>query len=321
MKKVSIVIPCYNEEKSLPRLYDSLHQLFEEEKQYQWEVLLINDGSQDNTYAEMKRLRQKDSRFCLIDLSRNFGKENAMLAGFDNVSGDCMVIMDADLQDPPYVVKEMLLQWQQGYDDIYAKRISRGKESWMRRRLTLLYYYILRKIAKIDVLPNVGDFRLMDRRCIDALCSLRETQRYTKGLYTWIGFRKKEITFDRGDRESGQSSFNYLRLFNLAVEGITSYTTAPLRLSTVIGLITSLVAFIYMCYIFIKTLLHGDPVQGFPTLITVILFLGGIQLISIGIIGEYLGRIFHETKHRPAYFIREMELGQNPSQPEKELGQ
>ena len=305
MKKVSIVIPCYNEEKSLPRLYDSLHQLFEEEKQYQWEVLLINDGSQDNTYAEMKRLRQKDSRYSLIDLSRNFGKENAMLAGFDNVSGDCMVIMDADLQDPPYVVKQMLREWQQGYDDIYAKRISRGKESWMRRRLTLLYYYILRKIAKIDVLPNVGDFRLMDRRCIDALRSLRETQRYTKGLYTWIGFRKKEITFDRGDRESGQSSFNYLRLFNLAIEGITSYTTAPLRLSTVIGLITSLVAFIYMCYIFIKTLLHGDPVQGFPTLITVILFLGGIQLISIGIIGEYLGRIFHETKHRPAYLIRE----------------
>lgn len=307
MKKVSIIIPCHNEQYTLPKLCEVLTAFINEHKDYLWEIVMINDGSQDNTLGVMKTIHENDSRYAYIDLSRNFGKENAMLAGFDHVTGDCMVIMDGDMQDPPYVIADMLMNWEQGYDDIYAKRISRGKESFMRRILTKIYYYILQKIARIDVLPNVGDFRLLDRKCVDALRSIRETQRYTKGFYSWIGFRKKEITFDRGDRDSGMSSFNFLKLFNLAIEGITSYTTAPLRISTVFGLVVSLVAFIYMCYIFIKTIIYGDPVQGFPTLIVIILFLGGIQLLSIGIIGEYLGRVFHETKHRPVYIIREKE--------------
>ena len=307
MRKVTILIPCYNEEASLPALYEALRQLMDGTPQYEWEVLLVNDGSRDNTIETMRQLRQQDQRICYVSLSRNFGKENAMLAGFDYATGDCMVIMDADLQHPPTLIPQMLQLWKEGYDDVYAKRTTRGKEGFLRKHFSLLYYRLLQKSTQMDILPNVGDFRLLDRKCIDALKELRETQRYTKGLYCYIGFRKKEVRFDQGDRLAGASSFNAHRLLNLAIEGITSYTTAPLRLSTVMCVLISLIAFIYMCYILITTLLYGDPVAGYPTLMVVILFLGGIQLLSLGIIGEYLGRIFHETKHRPVYFVQEHE--------------
>ena len=201
-----------------------------------------------------------------------------MLAGFDYVKGGCCVIMDADLQHPINVIPKMIALWEQGYDDVYAKRKNRGKESYLRKSLSLTYYKLLQKIADVDILPNVGDFRLLDRKCIN-----------------------------QGDRTQGISSFNYHKLFNLAIEGITSYTIAPLRISTLFGIIASCSAFLYMIYIFIKTIILGDPVQGFPTLIIIILFLGGVQLLSLGIIGEYLGRIFMETKHRPIYIINEKE--------------
>jgi len=230
-----------------------------------------------------------------------------MLAGFDHATGDCLVIMDADLQHPPHVIPQMLQYWQEGYEDVYAKRNDRGKESWLRRKLTLAYYKLLQKSAKIDVLPNVGDFRLLDRKCVDALKTMRESERYTKGLYCWMGFKKKEITFDQGERYAGKSSFNFSRLMGLAVNGITSYTVAPLRISTILGFIVSICAFIYMLYVLIKTCIMGDPVQGFPTLVILILFLGGVQLLAIGIIGEYLARIYQETKHRPVYLISEKE--------------
>ena len=303
--KVSILIPCYNEEASLPLLYDELVNLMKAQPQYEWEVLFVNDGSRDSTIEVIKDLRQKDSRICYVDLSRNFGKEAAMLAGFDYVTGDCMVIMDADLQHPPHLIPEMLKYWEEGYDDVYAKRLSRGKESWLRKRLSLLYYSILQKTTRVEILQNVGDFRLLDRKCIDVLKLLRESERYTKGMFCWIGFKKKEITFEQGDRVAGETSWNYLSLFNLAIEGITSFTTSPLRMSTMIGVIVSLIAFVYMCVIIAKTLIWGEDVQGFPTLMVVILFLGGVQLLSLGIIGEYLGRIFHETKNRPVYVVKE----------------
>ena len=303
--KVSILIPCYNEEASLPLLYDELVNLMNAHPKYEWEVLFVNDGSRDSTIEVIKDLRQKDSRICYVDLSRNFGKEAAMLAGFDYVTGDCMVIMDADLQHPPHLIPEMLKYWEEGYDDVYAKRLSRGKESWLRKRLSLLYYSILQKTTRVEILQNVGDFRLLDRKCIDVLKQLRESERYTKGMFCWIGFNKKEITFEQGDRVAGETSWNYLSLFNLAIEGITSFTTSPLRMSTMIGVIVSLIAFVYMCVIIAKTLIWGEDVQGFPTLMVVILFLGGVQLLSLGIIGEYLGRIFHETKNRPVYVVKE----------------
>jgi glycosyltransferase involved in cell wall biosynthesis len=216
--------------------------------------------------------------------------------------------MDADMQHPPTLIPDMLKLWEEGYDDVYAERINRGKESILRKKLSLLYYKILNRLAKTDVLPNVGDFRLLDRKCIESLKLIRETQRYTKGLYCWIGFKKKKIMFNQNDRVSGTSSFNFRKLLDLAIEGIISYTTAPLKFSTILGMLVSLAAFIYMCYVLTKTILYGDPVQGFPTLIIVILFLGGIQLISLGIIGEYLSRIFYETKNRPIYIVKEKNI-------------
>lgn len=312
MKTVSLLIPCYNEQQSLPALYDALRQLMERNSRYAWEVIMVNDGSTDGTLDVIKQLRSRDSRIAYIDLSRNFGKENAMLAGFDYASGDCLVVMDADLQHPPQVVDQMFEQWEQGYDDVYARRTQRGKESWLRRKLSLLFYQLLQRSARFDVLQNVGDFRLLSRRCIDALKQLREQERYTKGMYAWIGFKKKEILFEQHDRTTGQSTWRFSSLLNLAVNGITSFTTAPLRISTLLGMVVSLVAFVYMFFVLFKTLIYGESVQGYPTLILVILFLGGVQLLSLGIIGEYLGRIFNETKHRPVYLVQEVQMDTHP---------
>lgn len=305
MKKISILIPCYNEEASLPLLYTELVKVMDSCKSYDWEVLFINDGSRDNTLSLIKNLRQKDIRISYVDLSRNFGKENAMLAGFDYVTGDCMVIMDADLQHPPHIILKMLKKWEEGYEDVYAKRKTRGRESWIRKKASLFFYSLLQKTTKIEILQNVGDFRLLDRCCIEALKSLRESERYTKGMFCWIGFKKISVDYEQNDRVAGKSSWNFFSLFNLAIEGITSFTTAPLRISSILGFVIAILSFGLMLFHLIKALIWGDPIQGFPTLVVLILFLGGIQLLSIGILGEYLGRVFNESKHRPVYIVRE----------------
>lgn len=248
MKKVTLLIPVYNEEAMLPTLYQRLIELINRNSTYAWEILFINDGSSDRTLDVIRQLRQTDSRVNFVNLSRNFGKEIAMLAGFDYTTGDCCVVMDADLQDPPELVDRMLQYWEEGYDDIYAKRRNRGEESWMRRRLSLAFYSILQKMSRIDILPNVGDFRLLDRRCVLTLRHLREQERYTKGLFCWIGYRKKSIEFDRGDRLAGHSSWSFFKLLNLAIEGITSSSTAPLRIATVCGILCSISSFIYAIY-------------------------------------------------------------------------
>lgn len=306
MKKVSILIPCYNEELNLPKMYVALCSgdgAVCSDAEYDWEIMLVNDGSRDNTQNIIEELAAKDPRIHYVCLSRNFGKEAAMLAGFDAVTGDCMVVMDADFQDPPVLILQMLKEWKAGYEDVYAKRRTRGKESWLRRNLSLAFYALLQKSARFDVLENVGDYRLLDRKCIDVLCQLRESNRYTKGMFAWIGFKKKELLFDRGDREDGVSSWNFFSLFFLAVDGITSFTTAPLRLSTIFGILVSFISFIYMCVVVVKAMVWGDPVSGYPSLMAIILFLGGVQLLSLGIIGEYLARIFCESKHRPIYVV------------------
>lgn len=305
MKKISVLVPCYNEEASLPLLYTELVKVMNSCQSYDWEVLFINDGSRDNTLSVIKDLRQRDMRVSYVDLSRNFGKENAMLAGFDYVTGDCMVIMDADLQHPPHVILKMLEKWEEGYEDVYAKRITRGKESWIRKKASLLFYSLLQKTTRIEILQNVGDFRLLDRCCIEALKSLRESERYTKGMFCWIGFKKTSVDFEQKDRVAGKSTWNYWSLFNLAMEGITSFTTTPLRFSSILGFIIAILSFGLMLFHLVKALIWGDPIQGFPTLVVLILFLGGIQLLSIGIVGEYLGRVFNESKHRPVYIVRE----------------
>lgn len=305
MKKVTIMIPAYNESAVLPKLFVELDKLMGRHKEYEWEILFVNDGSKDNTLNIIKEKRQKDARYCYVNLSRNFGKERAMAAGFDFATGDCLINMDADLQDPPSLIDQMLKYWEEGYDDVYAKRKSRGEESWLRRNLSLAFYWLLQRMTKIEILPNVGDFRLLDRRCIESLKRLRENERYTKGLYCWIGYKKKEILFDRGDRAAGKTHWNFWGLFGLAIEGIVTFTTKPLRIATVLGILIAIFCFLYMLYFWLKTLIVGDPTTGFPTLIIVMLFLGGIQLLSLGIIGEYVARIFVETKGRPVYIASE----------------
>lgn len=305
MKRITILVPCYNEQDSLPALSEALKSLMNQQHQYEWEVLLVNDGSRDNTISIIKEIRKEDKRFCYVDLSRNFGKENAMLAGFDYATGDAVVIMDADLQHPPSVIPEMLKKWEGGYDDVYGRRLTRGKESWLRKKLSMWYYSILQKTTRVEILQNVGDFRLLDRKCIEELKKLRETERYTKGMYCWIGFKKCAVDFETQDRIAGESSMSMKSLFSLAVDGITSFTVAPLKVSIIIGMIVSLLAICFMLYIIIKTFFYGETVQGYPTMMTIILFLGGMQLLSLGIIGEYLGKIFIETKNRPVYVVED----------------
>ncbi len=310
MKTISILVPSYNEAQSLELLHKEIVRVISTLENYKWEILFVNDGSRDNTMEVIKGLREKDGRISYVDLSRNFGKENAMLAGFDHAKGDAVIIMDADLQHPPAVIPEMIQKWEEGYDDVYAQRKTRGKESWLRKKLTKSYYRLLQSSSRVDVLPNVGDFRLLDRKCVDALCQMRESGRYTKGMYCFIGFKKIGVEFETQDRVMGESSMSYRKLINLALEGITSYTTAPLRWATFIGLIVSFLAFAYMVFVLIKALLYGDPVAGYPTLLTVILFIGGVQLLTIGIIGEYLAKVFVEVKNRPVYIIKEYDGGE-----------
>lgn len=324
MKKISIIIPSYNEERNIKELISSLNILTVNQlapkkkggvkddfvspnmKNYEWEFIFINDGSTDKTLNLLLEYRKKDNRINVVNLSRNFGKENAMLAGFDYASGDAIIIIDADLQHPLETIPIMIWYWEKGYEDVYGKRNDRGPEPILRKWFSLAFYKLLQGSTKMEVLPNAGDFRLLDRRVVNQLKHLRETNRYTKGLYCWVGYKKKAIPFVINERKYGKSSFNLISLINLASEGLTSFSIAPLRLSIIIGFIISILAIIYIIYIIVKTIICGDPVQGFPTLMCAILFLGGIQLISLGIIGEYIGRIFNESKNRPVYIAESL---------------
>ena len=272
---------------------------------YNYEVLLVNDGSRDGTLCKMQELHDKDPMVSYLSLSRNFGKENAMLAGLDYAEGDAVILMDADLQDPPELIPQMLEEWENGYDDVYARRRTRSGETWFKKASAHCYYRILQKFADIDIPADVGDFRLLDRQAVNALCQLREKQRYTKGLFSWIGYNKKELLFDRDSRVAGNSKMKFIKLLGLAVDGITSFSVAPLRLASVLGIVISTAAFVYLLFVIIKTLLFGDPVAGYPSMISIILFIGGIQLVVLGIIGEYVGRIFYEAKGRPDYLVSE----------------
>ena len=303
MKKVTIILPAYNEERSFDRLEKCMNTVLSENDGYEWEFLMVNDGSKDNTLQQMIRLHQKDSvHWQYIDLSRNYGKEIAMMAGFDYATGDAAIVMDTDMQHPISVIPEMLKWWEEGYDDVYAQREG-SKESWFKKESSHLYYKLLQRMTRIPIQKDTGDFRLLDRSCVDALKQMREVERNTKGMYSWIGFHKKGITYKQLEREEGVSKWSVWALIDLALNGIMSYTTAPLRIVSILGLIVSFVAFIYLVYIIVVTNLFGDPVAGYPTIMVTMLFLGGIQLIGLGIIGEYLGKVFNEVKGRPGYFI------------------
>ncbi len=305
MKLISVLIPAYNEQEVLRPLHQRLDTLASTNKGYVFEFLFVNDGSRDKTLEIIKELAEKDKRIAYVNLSRNFGKETAMIAGLDHTRGDAVVIIDADLQDPPELIPQMITYWEEGYDDVYAKRRSRKGESLVKRKTSEWFYSLLQKSTNIPIQRDTGDFRFMSRRLVDALKELRESERYTKGMFSWVGFKKKEILYDRDPRLAGQTKWNYLKLINLAIDGITSFTTAPLRIATVFGFIVSLITFIYIVFLVVRTLLFGTDLAGYPSMMAVILFLGGVQLLSLGIIGEYVGKIFNESKHRPLYFVEE----------------
>ena len=305
MKKISIIIPAYNEEESLPILYERLSKLMDNMKEYNFEILFVNDGSKDKTIEIIKNMREKDNRICYVDFARNFGKEIAMIAGLDYATGDCVIFMDADLQDPPELVPELVKYWEQGYDDVYAKRRSRKGETWLKKFTSKMYYRVLQHVTKVEIQEDTGDFRLLDKRCVNALKKLRESQRNTKSMFSWIGYKKKEVLYDRDPRVAGSTKWNYVKLMDLAIDGITSLTTSPLRLSTFIAIPTFIVLFVYFVYVIAKSFIIHEAIQAFQAIILLILFFSGIQILLFGIVGEYLGRIFNETKNRPLYLVNE----------------
>jgi len=300
---LSVVVPAYNEEEVLPDFHKRISSVLEN-MSTEAEIVYVNDGSTDNTLAVMQGLQESDPRVAIVDLSRNFGKEIALTAGLDHASGDAVVVIDADLQHPPELIPELVKHWMEGYDVVYAKRFSRSGEGVIKKATTFVFYRLIQMVSRLKIPQDAGDYRLLSRRALESLKQLREQHRFMKGLFAWIGYPQKSVPYRPDPRYSGQTKWNYWTLWNFALEGITSFSIAPLKLATYIGLVTAIVAFIYAGVIVYQTLAYGNPVAGYPSLMVIILFLGGVQLITIGIIGEYLGRMFDETKQRPLYFLK-----------------
>lgn len=299
---ISVIVPFFNEEDGLVRLHERLNAVLLA-LPVRSEILYVDDGSTDDGRRIVEQLRSQDPRIALLCLSRNFGKEIAMTAGLDHAAGDAVVIIDADLQDPPELIPQLLEKWREGYDVVYATRMEREGETWLKKASASAFYRVIHHAANFDIPRDTGDFRLLSRRAVDALKRLPEQHRFMKGLFAWIGFRQIGVPYHREPRHAGATKWNYWKLWNFALEGITSFTTAPLRLASYLGGVIALLAFAYGLVIVIDTLVHGNPVPGYPSLMAVVLFLGGIQLIFIGILGEYLGRMFDESKRRPLYLV------------------
>jgi len=301
---LSIIVPTYNEEEVLPAFHRRLAAVLDG-LGCDAQILYVNDGSRDRTAQVIEHLQASDSRVGFIELSRNFGKEIAMTAGFDHAEGDAVVVIDADLQDPPELIPELIQHYQGGFDVVYAQRVNRAGERAFKKLSAFLFYRLIRASTRVEIPADTGDFRLLSRRALEALNKLREQHRFMKGLYAWIGFPQKAVPYHRDPRKAGETKWNYWKLWNFALEGFTSFTIGPLKVATYLGVATALAAFLYALWIIYKTLAFGEPVAGYPSLMVVILFLGGVQLMTIGVLGEYLGRMFDETKKRPLYFIKE----------------
>ena len=310
MKKVSIVVPCYNEEESLPLFYTEVNKVtLDMKKECTFEFIFVNDGSKDKTLEILKELAKEDKRVKYILFSRNFGKEAAMYAGLENAEGDYITTMDADLQDPPVLLKVMFKYLESGeYDCCATKSTNRKGYSFLRKTFTKWFYKIIGSISKTEMIEGARDFRLMTRQMVDAIVSMREYNRYSKGLFSFVGFKTKWIEFDITDRQAGSSKFNFFKLFTYAIEGIVAFSTAPLVFSALMGVIFCLIAFIMIIVIIVKTLIWGDPTSGWPSLVCIIFFISGIQLFCLGIIGEYLAKTYLETKKRPIYIIKETNI-------------
>ena len=297
---LSVVVPAYNEEDVLPELQRRLAAVLEK-MGVEWEIIYVNDGSTDGTLKVLNGF--DEPRVSIIDLSRNFGKEIAMTAGLDHARGDAVVVIDADLQDPPELIPELAKKWQEGFDVVYARRSGREGETLLKKSTAKLFYRVIQTLSRVRIPEDTGDFRLLSRRAVEALKLLRESHRFMKGLFAWIGYPQVAVYYHRDPRFAGETKWNYWKLWNFALEGITSFSIVPLKVATYAGLLTALGAFIFAVFVVYKTLVYGDPIRGYPSLMVVTLFLGGVQLMSLGMIGEYLGRMFNETKRRPLYLV------------------
>lgn len=303
-KLLSIVAPAYNESASINEFYSRL-MTSTKELELSLEIVYVNDGSIDNTLELMRSQQASDSRISIINLSRNFGKEVALTAGLDNALGDAVVVIDTDLQDPPELIPELVSKWLAGNDVVNAKRIKRKGESWFKKLSSYMYYRFLYQLSDIKIPKDTGDFRLLSRNALDALLKLREKHRYMKGLFAWVGYSQVEVTYERDERYAGSTKWSFWNLVNLAFEGLTSFSVLPLRLASMIGVLSAFMALVFGVVIILKKFIYGDPVAGYPSLVVLITFIGGIQLLALGVIGEYLGRVFNETKNRPLYLIKD----------------
>ena len=303
LQSLSVVVPVCNEQEVLVQFHERISAVLNA-LSLASEIIYVNDGSRDNTLDVLQALNRRDARVAVIDLSRNFGKEIALTAGLDHARGDAVVVIDADLQDPPELIPEMLNVMNGGIDVVYAQRSTRHGESFLKKFTAAGFYRFMRWFGRTTLPQNTGDFRILSRRAVEALREVHESHRFMKGLFTWIGFPQKAVVYERDPRHAGKTKFNYWKLWNFAIEGITSYTAAPLKLATYMGLSVAGLAFLYAIVVIVKTFLFQEPVKGYPSLMVVILFLGGVQLVFIGFIGEYLGRTYDESKRRPLYFLK-----------------
>lgn len=305
-KKISIIVPCYNEQETVNRFYEEIKKVTDDIMRYVFEFIYVNDGSKDQTASLVKELHAKDERVCLVDFSRNFGKEAAMLAGMEQAQGDAVVIMDVDLQDPPELLPKMIRLYEDGYENIYTRRRNRDGEPPIRSFFANLFYKLINRMSDVEIIDGARDYRLLSRRAVDELIKLKEANRFSKGLFQWVGYDSICLEFDHVERVAGETKWNFMKLVDYAIEGITAFSNAPLRFATYTGISIAGLSFLYLIYIFMKTMINGSTTAGWPSLVCIILFLGGIQLIFLGVIGEYIGRIYNEVKERPIYIVKEV---------------
>ncbi|MDL2225782.1 glycosyltransferase family 2 protein [Eubacteriales bacterium OttesenSCG-928-M02] len=308
MELLSVVVPCYNEEASLPLFYQEITQVgqqLQEAYRLELELLFIDDGSTDGTLAWIQEIQKTDTRIHYLSFSRNFGKEAGIYAGLSYAKGNYVVLMDADLQDPPALLEEMYQNIQEGYDCVGSRRVTRKGEPPIRSFFARVFYKLINRISNTNIVDGARDFRMMTRQVVDAILSMGEYNRFSKGIFSWVGFRTKWLEYENIERVAGESKWSFWKLFFYSMEGIVAFSTVPLSIASVMGFLFCLAAFIWICFIVVKTLLYGDPVAGYPSLICIIMFIGGVQLFTIGILGQYLAKTYLETKKRPLYIIRE----------------
>lgn len=307
MKLLSVIVPCYNEEENVPYFYEEFlkNADFLKKKEMDWEILFVDDGSKDATAARTRELHEKDERVHLLSFSRNFGKEAAMYAGLQKSKGDYVVIMDADLQDPPSLLPEMFSYIEEGYDSVATRRVSRKGEPPVRSFFARLFYRLMKRMSKTEIMDGARDYRLMTRQMVDAILSMQEYNRFTKGIFGWVGFRTKWLEFENVERAKGETKWNFWKLFVYSIDGMTAFSTAPLSFAAVMGILFCIFAFILILFIVIRTLIFGDPVSGWPSMVCIISLISGVQLFCIGIVGQYLAKTYMEVKKRPIYLLKE----------------